>query len=561
MASGICQGSATKRARNRRINRRKPGARAKAAPPFGREYSQSYVPASMRQDSRACSREPTGRRDRRSLLPRGRRSRLGAEAGFTLLETLIASVVLIVGLMTLFGLLETSLKATASTRAREGATNLAREVLEDARTLAFAQISPTSIVGTLQAMHGLENVSGGAAWQIRRRGVLYTVTVKECALDDPKDGFGVHENALTKENPFCKDAGEEAGTADSAPEDFKRITAEVAWTATGRKPLVKQVETLTAAGEAPGLSASQLKLIKPTVGAPTAPVIVAQPAESKLTFSIQSPLGTKALEWSLDGVRQTNEPALVSGTEWQFSWLIPTPEVSDGAYRVSVQAVDTTGVYGPPVSITVTLIRSVPAAPKITYAGFNELYVSGVKKKVVELQWQPNTERNVIGYRVYNPSGGLVCPKEEAILSLEAACIDFGPPEASATNLTYSVRALYRAAEGEALSKTVISQGPAASVALSKSPSAPGEMKGPLTAEKTAEGAVVLKWTTPEGGAAPVFYRVYRGSKNYPSRYAIVSSAVTEFTDTHAESAHEYWVTAVSASMTESPFLGAVGPI
>lgn len=512
----------------------------------------------MLQTTRICS----SGENRHPARSGGGRVPLRGADGFTLFEVLIAAVVLIVGLTTLFGLLDTSLKATASTRAREGATNLAREVLEDARTLAYAQISPNSIVATLQGMHGLENVSGGATWQIKRRGVLYTVTVNECAIDDPKDGFGVHVNPISKENPFCENAGEAAGTADGQPEDFKRITAEVAWTATGRKPVVKQVETLTAAGEAPGLSASELKLLKPTVGAPTAPVIVAQPAENKLTFSVQSPTGTKALEWSLDGVRQTNEPALAKGTEWQFSWFIPTAEVSDGAYRVSVQAVDTTGVYGPPISITLTLIRSVPAAPKITYAGFNELYAAGAKEKVVELQWQPNTERNVIGYRVYNRLKR-VCPEGAATLSLEAACIDFSPPKPtdSSSELTYSVVALYRPAEGEALSKTVVSEGPAGTRTLSKTPQAPSEMKGALKAEKTAEGAVVLKWTAPEGGAAPVFYRVYRGSKNYPSRYAIVSSAITEFTDTHAETPHEYWVTAVSESMTESPFLGAVGPI
>lgn len=486
-----------------------------------------------------------------------------SEGGFTLFEVLIAAVVLVVGLTTLLGMLDVSVKASAATRTREGATNLTREVLEDARTLAYAQISPNSIVGELQAMHGLENTSGGSIWQIKRRGVTYTVAVKECAIDDPKDGFGVHVNPVTKENPFCEDTGEKAGTADSQPEDFKRITAEVSWTATGRKPVVKQVETLTAAGEAPGLSAGELKLIKPVLGAqnsPTAPVIVAQPAENKLVFSIQSPAGTKAMEWALDGVRQTNEPALVKGTEWQFSWSIPTAEISDGAYQVSAQAVDTTGVYGPPVSITVTLIRSVPAAPKITYAGFNELYVAGAKKKVAELQWQPNTERNVIGYRVYN-RGKLVCPKEAATLSLEAACIDFSPPEstASTAELTYSVVALYRPAEGESLSKTATSEGPAGTQALSKTPLAPNampEVPG-LKAEKE-EGAVKLTWEKPSGGAPVAFYRVYRGSKDYTGRYAIVSSATTEFTDTHAETSHEYWVTAVSESMTESPFLGPV---
>jgi type II secretory pathway pseudopilin PulG len=495
-----------------------------------------------------------------------RRPRLGREDGFTLFEVLIAAVVLIIGLTTLFGLLDTSIKASAATRAREGGTSLAREVLEDARTLSYAQIAPGSIVGQLQAMHGLANQSGGATWQITRRGVTYTVTVKECAIDDPKDGVGKHENSITKENPFCKDPGEEEGNpgTDGQPEDLKRITAEVTWPAIGRKPAVKQVETLTAAGEAPGLSAGELKLIKPTVGAPTAPVIVAQPAENKLVFSVQSPAGTKAMEWSLDGVRQTNEPSLVKGTEWQFSWFIPLSEVSDGIYQVSVQAVDTTGVYGPPVSIPVTLIRTVPAAPKISYAGFNELYAGGVRKQVVELQWQANTERNVIGYRVYNPSNELVCPSSAETLSLQLSCIDFltapKAPKLTDANLTYSVVALYRGAEGEVLSKNV-SQGPAGTKALSKTPLAPLEITVPLKAEKTGEGSVVLEWTAPKGGGPVVFYRIYRGSKNYTERYASVSPANTKFTDTHAETQHEYWVTAVSESMTESPFLGAVGPI
>jgi hypothetical protein len=212
------------------------------------------------------------------------------------------------------------------------------------------------------------------------------------------------------------------------------------------------------------------------------------------------------------------------------------------------------------VSITVILIRGVPAAPKITYAGFNELYVAGVKEKVAELQWQPNTERNVVGYRVYN-RGKLICPKEETTLSLEAACIDFSPPKSteSTTELTYSVVALYRPAEGESVSKTVISQSPAGTQALSKTPQAPNAMPVvPGLEAKNEEGAVKLVWTKPSGGATVAFYRVYRGSKNYTGRYAIVSSATTEFTDTHAETPHEYWVTAVSESMTESPFLGPV---
>jgi hypothetical protein len=267
------------------------------------------------------------------------------------------------------------------------------------------------------------------------------------------------------------------------------------------------------------------------------------------------------MEWALDGVRQTNEPTLVKGTEWQFSWSIPLNEISDGAYQVSVQAVDTTGVYGPPVSITVTLIRSVPAAPKITYAGFNEIYVSGAKKQVVELQWQPNTERNVIGYRVYDPEKELVCPKQEATLSLEPSCIDFlsspKSPKITDANLTYSVVALYRPAVGEALSSTTIAQSPAGTITVSKTPLVPLTI-GVIKAEKTAEGATKLDWTEMEGAPPVAFYRIYRDSKNYTGRYATVSPATKTFTDTNAETEHEYWVTAVSETMTETPLLLSV---
>ncbi len=35
----------------------------------------------------------------------------------------------------------------------------------------------------------LANESAGSTWQIKRRGVVYTVQVTECAIDDPKAGF------------------------------------------------------------------------------------------------------------------------------------------------------------------------------------------------------------------------------------------------------------------------------------------------------------------------------------------------------------------------------------
>jgi Tfp pilus assembly protein PilV len=467
-----------------------------------------------------------------------------AQAGFALIEVLIATVVLIVGLTALLGLLDVTVRASAATRAREGATSLAREILEDARTTPYAQISPSSIVGELQAMNGLADASPAAGWQVVRRGVTYTVTLSECSVDDPKDGYGRHDNT------FCADSSTEGTEAqDPQPADLKRITVDVRWSAQGRSPDVHQVATLTAAGEAPGLSASELQLKIPF---PSPAPVITEPAVSSLVFSVSSPAGTAAMSWSLDGSAQTSAPAFVSGTQWTFEW--PIAGLSDGTYQVSAQAIDTTGVTGPPVSIAVTLIRGEPAAPRPVLGGFNTINISGTPTQVAELQWQANTERNVIGYRVYGPNGmssnKLVCPSEVAKLSIALSCIDFNPPKPNAGNLTYRLVALYRGANLEE-----VKEGPATSFTLNpeSATTSPNKPTG-LEAHKNENGSVTLHWSAPSGGEAPIFYRIYRGSTDYTGRYDVSSGTSTTYTDSDAVIAHTYWVTAVDSSLTESPF-------
>ncbi len=480
------------------------------------------------------------------------RSRVRSEDGFTLIEVLIAAVVLVLGTTALFGLLDTSMAAISATRAREGATSVARSIVEDARTIPYAQISPGAIEGQLQSMTGLSDASPAAGWQIIRNGVTYTVTSTECSIDDPKDGFGVHDSS------FCAESSTE-GSEDSQPADLKRITVDVRWTAQGRSPDVHQVGVLTAAGASVGLSATGLKLSSPIVSAPTAPVITLEPPGNELRFTVTAPSGTTAMRWALDGVKQTVAPTLESGTTWTFSWSIAG--LSDGSYQVAAQAVNASGVVGPPVSIAVTLIRNTPAAPKGIVGGFNTVFAEGVAKPVVELQWQPNAERNVIGYRVYRPGKELACPTSSATLSLATSCIDFSPPPTNATNLTYEVVALYRKAEGQALS-TAVSEGPAGLFTVtggSPPPAGPNTPGAPLTLEHLSGGAVKLTWSAPKGGTSVAFYRIYRGSTDYTSRYDITANgSTTTYTDTNATVTHSYWVTAVSTNLTESAFLGPV---
>jgi hypothetical protein len=256
------------------------------------------------------------------------------------------------------------------------------------------------------------------------------------------------------------------------------------------------------------------------------------------------------MRWSLEGTSQTPAPVLQSGTTWTFSWAIPYPAVSDGTYEVSAQAIDATGVDGPLVSIPVRLIRGIPTAVTGLKGGFNEIYVAGVKKRVVELQGRANTERNVIGYRIRNAKKELVCPATEAILSTALSCIQFEnlPPLASPG--TYSAAALYRDAS------EVVREGTPGALALVGPPAAaPKQPREVFKLEKTVEGSVLLKWEKPlEEGEPVIFYRIYRGSTDYTSRYEV--STTTNLTDADAITEHCYWITAVDANLTESTFLG-----
>ncbi|HEY4428822.1 MAG TPA: prepilin-type N-terminal cleavage/methylation domain-containing protein [Solirubrobacteraceae bacterium] len=496
-----------------------------------------------------------------------RRPRPASEAGFTLIEVLVASVILAIGITALFALVDSSVKASFSTRAREGATSLARQVLEDAHTLPYSQMSPTSITEQLQGFEGLKpKQPAPAAWQVSQRGITYTISVKECAIDDPKNNYGEHTNAAG-EKPFCNDPGEKEWPAvageekDPLPENLKRITVDVTWVAKGRSPDVREVETLTAAGEAVGLSAYNLKLSQPTVKNPTAPLIT-EKAVTQLVFTVSSPKGTTGMIWSLEGSHQTPAPTETEsgGTGWTFTW--PITGISDGTYKVTAQAVNATGVVGPPDTIAVTLIRGTPGGPSGIQGGFNTVNVGGKPQRIAELQWHANSERNVIGYRVYDASHHLICPASLSELSLAVTCADFtvksAEPQPSAT---YTVVALYRpvAANGETLSSELISEGSATSFTVVGGEPPPAGPNAPenLKLVKNADGSVTLSWAAPKSGAGEVsFYRIYRGSSNYASRYDVTGA--TTYTDKDATEEHSYWVTAVNTKLTESAILGPV---
>src|SRR5215210_2788910 len=107
------------------------------------------------------------------------------ERGYTLVELMVASLVLVIGVLGTFSLLDGANRTTVTNNARMGATNLAREVLEDARSLDYDLLTPAQLVPSLQAK---PNMSGsGTPWKVTRRGIEYTVEASVCTFDDPKD--------------------------------------------------------------------------------------------------------------------------------------------------------------------------------------------------------------------------------------------------------------------------------------------------------------------------------------------------------------------------------------
>jgi type IV pilus modification protein PilV len=145
----------------------------------------------------------------------------GGEAGMTLIEVMVAMVILVGGVLALLTLVEGSVKSTVRTTAREQGTNLARELVERARQVPYASMTATAAPGALAAAIPEATTATGTSFTVARRGVTYTVTVNACSIDDPSDGAGAGDTS------FCEVASG-AGTATASTRNV--LGYNVAWT-------------------------------------------------------------------------------------------------------------------------------------------------------------------------------------------------------------------------------------------------------------------------------------------------------------------------------------------
>jgi Tfp pilus assembly protein PilV len=147
--------------------------------------------------------------------------KLLAEDGMTIIEVVIATVVLLVGALGVTTMIQGSLLSTTATTAREQGTNLARELTERAREVAYSSVTVSGAPAALAATLPEQPAVNGSSFTVTRRKVDYTVTVSACSIDDPQDGAGAGDAT------FC-DAPTGAGTA--GPGTSKVLGYNVAWT-------------------------------------------------------------------------------------------------------------------------------------------------------------------------------------------------------------------------------------------------------------------------------------------------------------------------------------------
>src|SRR5689334_6244083 len=118
--------------------------------------------------------------DHPSLSRLRRRPLLAEDSGFTLIEVLVAAVLIAIGLVGLVTLNFTASHATTITRDREGATNLTREVVETIVSSRYQDLTPANVASTLQGNTALAPATGYSGWTVLRRGTPYTLSVSGC---------------------------------------------------------------------------------------------------------------------------------------------------------------------------------------------------------------------------------------------------------------------------------------------------------------------------------------------------------------------------------------------
>lgn len=481
---------------------------------------------------------------------------LAAQGGFTVTEVVVAMAILLTAVLGVLVTLDTAKATTVTTRSREAATNLTREISEAARGIPYAQIADNTIPAALQAVDpGLADTSPGSEYGIVRRDFTYTVTARVCAMDDGRDGGGDHSAGT-----FCTDSvapntpDPRNRVVDRVPEDYKRVSITVGWMLKGAQRSLTQTTIVNNPGSSGAPAIVNLELTAPS-GLGAQPEI--GPGSEYLSFRATTSSRPTYVRWLLDGADQGRVTTSPTPTTHVFGWDIGEVDdddtaVEDGVYLVGAEAFDRYGVSGPTRSLSISLNRSEPAAVR----GFSGGFAGPQDRERVDLEWLGSPERDVMGYAVWrigaDGSKVLVCPLTTAL-----TCSDAQPP--GDQRVTYRVHAY----DHELGRPTVPRENAGAETTVVRGNAAPGPPRD-LTFAVNPDGTTTLTWNQPTDpdGDPIAFYRVYRakvGVGQFYARREVTGPNETFIDGATVDGPYQYWVTAVDARYGESPYAGPVG--
>lgn len=359
------------------------------------------------------------------------------EAGFTIIEVMVAVLLLLIGVLGVATMADSANVISTTSKARVGATNLARELIEDARAFKYAELNgtlpaasggPTDLQDAF-ANIGLTDASGTLAdFQIARRGITYDVRAFTCILDDSHDG--VRATASPDVNaagiPYCLGSGTSAATAtDTNPDDARKVEVSVRWSLGNHpvnNPRCKNVEQTATSGQVNGAGTAcvaQSELIaNPTGGLgpsirsitqtqPTSPTTI-EPSSSTVTLRVVTTFGAESVTWASDD-GSTGSATAVAGdttaTQWDItwgSWGTATP--IDGTHIVTVQAF-LLNAGGVPKEAAVNFNRFIPQAPSQgSLRGGIDTRIKVPAQPAAAISWSPVTGNDILGYTVYRAS-------------------------------------------------------------------------------------------------------------------------------------------------------------
>lgn len=486
------------------------------------------------------------------------RTRIGSQRGFTLVEVMVAISVLLIGVLGTVSMIDTGNAMTSRTKAREGATALARSVLEISRGVPYRELTSARILEELDGRAGLADARpGSAGHQVDSVGFTYTVTPEVCLTDDPIDGLGEHD-----EGAFCGDSdslpgGQSAG--DRNADDYRRVVVRLQWGA-GSAPAESVRQTAVVTNPVGGLGPSVTSLTPDT---PSVTEIFS--AVESASYDVTTSAVPASVSWSVDGARLG--VATGSGTAWSFEWdlgPVDDPIFVDCVYVVQAEAFDDKGRAGAAKALTVTLNRRRPFAPPHFAGGRN---LNGDR---VDLQWEPNRECDITGYRVYRGTDpGSMTTQVTCADARATACVDETAP--SGVALYYQVAATDTAAgnvvrEGDR--SAIVTVAPESDNAGPPDPPAgltvcTGGTPGcnDIEGEPAPTGLPVLSWDESSDPDGIAFYRVYRDGATYADRLDVLFKVPDKplvFIDATPGSAHSYRVSAVDELFGESALSGEV---